>query len=354
MNKRSNLITSVVGIMLLTCIVNVNAGVVTDGLVSWWKFDEGAGSNAKDETAQGNDGTITGALWTTDTAGPASSHALLFDGVDDFVDFGSDAGGITGPLTIDAWFNYGTGTSRGGILDQYGPHNTGFWIGAESGTGNIRFDVYDPKSTQADNWDTLRTRNVNFLDEKWHHIAGVFFADTSMRLKIYVDGTEVDGWRGAGTAQDQITYGRKSGLVYIDTPNLSAGVSRDGFQYFSGAIDDLRLYDRALNLEEIKQNLAAMAGGSSLASDFDGDGDVDGNDFLAWQESFPTLSGASKSDGDADGDGDVDGNDFLAWQEQFPSPAALSATQEPASLVILGLGAMLMIRRQQRDKKMMG
>ena len=85
-----------------------------------------------------------------------------------------------------------------------------------------------------------------------------------------------------------------------------------------------------------------------FASDFDDDGDVDGDDFLNWQNHFPAGSGAVKSGGDADGDGDVDGDDFLIWQNEFPSPGAVANTPEPASLAtILGLGGLLMLRRRR-------
>ncbi len=55
---------------------------------------------------------------------------------------------------------------------------------------------------------------------------------------------------------------------------------------------------------------------------FDGDGDVDGQDFLIWQLNFGTMSGATFSQGDADLDGDVDGQDFLIWQLNFGSGSA--------------------------------
>ena len=76
----------------------------------------------------------------------------------------------------------------------------------------------------------------------------------------------------------------------------------------------------------------------SITGDCDGDGDVDGDDFLAWQNGFPISAGAVLLDGDADEDGDVDGDDFLVWQNNFPYPAALSSVPEPASLVLLALG----------------
>lgn len=72
------------------------------------------------------------------------------------------------------------------------------------------------------------------------------------------------------------------------------------------------------------------------AGDFDGDGDVDGADFVAWQTNFPKASGAVLSDGDADMDGDVDGADFVVWQTNFPyTPGpGISSIPEPTSLCL--------------------
>jgi hypothetical protein len=62
--------------------------------------------------------------------------------------------------------------------------------------------------------------------------------------------------------------------------------------------------------------------GPSLPGDFNSDGGVDGDDFLAWEAGFGIQTGAMLSDGDGDGDGDVDGDDFLIWQSNFGAVTA--------------------------------
>ena len=77
---------------------------------------------------------------------------------------------------------------------------------------------------------------------------------------------------------------------------------------------------------------------ATLAGDFDGNGDVDGDDFLAWQTGFGIHAGAQESDGDYDNDGDVDGDDFLGWQADFGSDSGSSSSAvvpEPASMALV-------------------
>jgi probable HAF family extracellular repeat protein len=54
-----------------------------------------------------------------------------------------------------------------------------------------------------------------------------------------------------------------------------------------------------------------------IPGDFNGDGIVNGRDFLIWQQHYPMLSGATRADGDANGDGIVNGKDFLIWQQNY-------------------------------------
>lgn len=63
-----------------------------------------------------------------------------------------------------------------------------------------------------------------------------------------------------------------------------------------------------------------------LQADFDGDGDVDGADYLTWQRNYGKTS-AVQSEGDANGDGIVDSGDFVLWKMQYGKslPAAAPA-----------------------------
>jgi predicted outer membrane repeat protein len=66
------------------------------------------------------------------------------------------------------------------------------------------------------------------------------------------------------------------------------------------------------------------------SADFDGDGDVDGRDFLAWQRGFGT-SNAVKADGNSDDDQDVDDSDLSVWQIQYGEEEELSAVSSQLS-----------------------
>ncbi len=90
------------------------------------------------------------------------------------------------------------------------------------------------------------------------------------------------------------------------------------------------------NFDEV---LAAVGGSAVVEdADFDGDGDVDGADFLTWQRS--NGGPGDLADGDANDDSVVNGLDLAVWRAQF-GPAAVPAVgvvPEPACLTLVALG----------------
>jgi hypothetical protein len=86
-------------------------------------------------------------------------------------------------------------------------------------------------------------------------------------------------------------------------------------------------------------------------ADFDGDGDVDGQDFLTWQRGLggdPTLA-----NGNANGDGVIDGADLAVWKNQFgpASVPAAAAVPEPSALILLAAAMSLIGAARTKTKR---
>lgn len=77
-----------------------------------------------------------------------------------------------------------------------------------------------------------------------------------------------------------------------------------------------------------------LVAGSAGNADFNGDGSVDGNDFLAWQRGFGATVGGTLAQGDANGDGAINGADLTIWKNQFgvPATATVESVPEPGTL----------------------
>ncbi|QEG34709.1 metallophosphoesterase [Bythopirellula goksoeyrii] len=74
-----------------------------------------------------------------------------------------------------------------------------------------------------------------------------------------------------------------------------------------------------------------------FSADFDGDDDIDGSDFLAWQRGFGSTE---FSPGDANNDGMINSLDLAIWQQQYATDAALSSTlsiPEPQTVMLFSV-----------------
>ena len=76
-------------------------------------------------------------------------------------------------------------------------------------------------------------------DEQWHHV-GLVYDSTAMKRHLYVDGAEV-----------AVDDGFVAGVQSTAGLHIGAGQTLDTLTFFSGLIDDVRIYDVALTAEEI-------------------------------------------------------------------------------------------------------
>jgi hypothetical protein len=193
-------------------------------LVAYWKLDETEGEIAYD-TASDHDAMLQGnPVWQT-TAGKVDG-ALQFDGIDDYANAGFVLNPSSGPFSVFAWIKGGT-PGQAIISQTDGTGFGGTWLGANQADGKLVTNLM---------YFELGSESV-ITDDQWHHVGLVW---NGSRRSLYVDGQEV-----ASDAHDLVAISA-TGNLYIGTDkNLEAGT------FFSGLIDDVRIYNRALSAEEI-------------------------------------------------------------------------------------------------------
>lgn len=201
-----------------------------EGLVGYWKFDEGVGSTTKDESQHGHHGTISGAKWVEGKVG----KALEFDGSSARVDIGNPpALQLTGAMTLCAWILVDDYQENGRIVcKQNGPGERGWAI-------NIERQKFARIQVPIDNNTTVGPQTPTLSVGQWYHIAGVYAP--GKEIHMYLDGKLV-GTLDQGVPAQQ----------YNCPLPVRIGARPKNGCYFDGKIDEVRVYARALSAEEVK------------------------------------------------------------------------------------------------------
>ncbi|MDE0483991.1 MAG: LamG domain-containing protein [Candidatus Poribacteria bacterium] len=204
---------------------------IEEGIVAYWDFNEKAGDTAKDVSGNGHDGKLLGdPQWTKDGK---FGGALEFDQAEDEVNvpFHKDLNQET--FTICAWANVEPGSAghravvsnrdeppTSGHIFYATPQNTWqFWTG----------DGVTP-------WVSVQGPAVKLGE--WEHLAGTFADGKQM---FYVNGEL------AGERDSKPNFNSKQEFLIG-----AGGNERAVHTYlFKGIIDEVRLYDRVLDEDEI-------------------------------------------------------------------------------------------------------
>ncbi len=231
---------------------------ISENMVSYWMFDEGIGTVAQD-SVNGNDGTLEGAIWTTGRV----NRALKFDGVNDYVRIPDGAINNLAAGTIEMWmFPTAMGNSvwfgKPWFAKQHDNVNSYVVFAFQSATS------YKPLfhlSNQAPNVVGATDLTLN----TWHHVAATW--DGSY-IRIYVDGEEDGEVASSAILPSDLS---SSGTT------IGAWISH-GNGYFTGKTDEVAIYNRALTEAEIQQHYQSGLDGFGYDGDGMGDACDDSND----------------------------------------------------------------------------
>jgi len=191
------------------------------GLVAHWKLDETEGDMAYDSAAE-NDATVMGdAIWQPDSG--MVGGALQFDGVDDYIGADPVLDPGDGAFSVFAWIK---GGAPGQVIISQEEENSKNWLFVDAIDGCMKTGLGGSDRRP----DPLNSHTV-VTDGLWHRVGLIW--DGTNRL-LYIDDVEV--------ASDQpLSPKSASGDLCI-----GAGKDLTEGSFWSGMIDDVRIYDRVV------------------------------------------------------------------------------------------------------------
>jgi hypothetical protein len=205
-----------IGILLLA----ITASAAPEGLVGEWNFDEGTGTVAGDSSGNGHDAKLHGAGWVAQGEG----FALLVDDGGEHAACNNVTAALfeAGPVSIEAWVKptvkghgeahlIGQGMSSF-VLTWYNAELCYWYIG--SGGNNLRGKL------------TLHG---------WNHVVGAY---DGANMTMWINGRQVGSKKS-----------KEPGYKPGDAFHIGSSGGSDGPR-FEGALDSVRLYNRAVSAEE--------------------------------------------------------------------------------------------------------
>ena len=209
---------------------NLSSVPPTEGLIAYYPFN----GNANDESGNGHNGAVNGPTLTNDR----------FNYPDKAYDFaGNDENNIAlSPfippefISISIWFNPIT-NGPGGNLRSVIFSNQQMFVNHDAlniimEDGKIHFALLNSSGGE---FGILSNGAINL--NQWHHVVCIIDSDKKMKMFLdNVEQTQTILWSGIYAGLNVTNIGN----VYLDNDN------------FDGALDDVRIYDRALSESEIQ------------------------------------------------------------------------------------------------------
>lgn len=249
--------------------------------VAWWPMDEVGNTYATNRLNPSRPAVLQymdAASWVTGRVG----YALSFDGVNDYLSVAQASGPIiTGaPFTVSLLVKEdATGAQPFPTMFSDGAYAGSYWkgvvlrveptyrLGAAYGGDGLTVS----EGAYVSRWDPL-------FEERWVHLAATHDGRT---LRLYRDGVLADEHNGPFVASER--------------PELWLGSGHPNFgqSFFKGELDDVRIFESALGVDDLRGLYDALL-------DSDGDGESNLDEYLAGQDPTTNAPGGFWSDGALD------------------------------------------------------
>jgi glucose/arabinose dehydrogenase len=198
----------------------------TNGLVVAYSFEEIAGATVIDDSGNGNTGTLLGPVRSVGRFGAG----LSFDGFEALVQVNeATSSNLSSGMTLEAWVN--PAISRDAWTDIIYKGTDVYYLEASSPDGLPAMGgtftsapLYYPSPLPPNTWS---------------HLAATY---DGSRMRLYLNGSEVSSRN-------------ESRPIRTSNQPLTIGGDFDYGQYFDGMIDEVRIYNRALNVTEIQSDM---------------------------------------------------------------------------------------------------
>ncbi len=207
--------------------------------IAWWPMDDGVGTEVEDLSIYENNGTLMNMEGGDWKAGKIGDHSLELDGVDEYINCGKEFifdFERTNAYTLSSWVK--TSSANGSIISKMNTtnNNRGFDVYCNN-TGVIVANIVHDLDSNA-----ITVKGSTAIDDgEWHFIVVTYDGSSNATgVKIYID----DSLDNLTTLKNNLNDTIKNGA------NFSIG-ARAGDNYFSGYIDDVRIYNFALSQSDI-------------------------------------------------------------------------------------------------------
>lgn len=206
-----------------------NATVITPVVVSsntpiaHWMLDSTSGSVALDSSVNSNNGVlVNGPTWVSGKIG----GALLFDGVNDYVDLGNPQALVpSSEITISAWVNLSNNVDTRMIISKDDDINPSTYLRTQGSAARCQVG-----GTRVGDFGNIPANT-------WVHLACTYNGSS---VVLYINGIQV------GSVP-------KTGSIANNPSNWNIGSRLNGSVFLmAGSIDDVRIYNRALSVSEIQ------------------------------------------------------------------------------------------------------